>query len=853
MKEWLVSALAGLRRARIDLAIVCGLWMLAYAAGTWYIGAFRATGAPLDGTQRQFAAAVGLACGRGFIDIDASTPGLTPFLSLQTDAFSCDQLPAVLPQLEPNVTQRLYRYLMSAEALIWMVRGRISWSGLVPMHGILYAFTIVSAYGIFRSRIRSRWLCFLLSSALIVSAIHVSQLVFIRDYAKAPFILALLLVMAWMARGPATTGRLLGLAAAFGLILGVGFGFRNDLLINVPPFLAVVFLCLDGSILKNLGLKLAAVALAAAVFAVVAWPILKAYGNGSNSGHVALLGLVTPFDEALAIRGSMYDWGYKYEDGFASTTINSYSYRVHGYPVAYLSKEYDRAAVEILAQIARHWPADMLVRAYASVLKVVQMPFTIGTYTNAIPLGASGRWVDALYDWQMLALRYLAEAGIVVVAAALVIVSSTSLSGAFALLAFLLYYAGYPAIQFHVRHFFHLEFIAWFALGFVVERVTQWLWTLASSSRQASVALLRASVPHIARAGIFAVTAAAAVMGGLSGLRLYQQSHVGTLLSAYAEAPRERMPTTAVVEGEETLVSSTDLWAQRPREEPIEPVSAHYLVAEFSGRACGVARLPVTLRYEWADKSNDFSRDLLLPLDSREPIRVFFPAYYNQRWSYFAGVTLPTRYADCLTALSRVDDRVMPPLLLDLTFTPRWREQALYQTLASLEAAPSGTILYVTAPERLALTRRAIEQPLPVANADVMERAPIVTPASDGGWTVRGRPAAQTTSFLRFRDRPLRRGDVLVVRGEARRGGFVLGLQSGGQWAGSVEVNQRGPFVAAVEAPSDGNFTVLVRAALRPHWPATYVGHRIGPWVEWLPGATLWSDLVIDTIGFAAR
>ena len=33
---------------------------------------------------------------------------------------------------------------------------------------------------------------------------------------------------------------------AFGAVLGLGFGFRNDLLINVPPFAAVVLFCLPG-------------------------------------------------------------------------------------------------------------------------------------------------------------------------------------------------------------------------------------------------------------------------------------------------------------------------------------------------------------------------------------------------------------------------------------------------------------------------------------------------------------------------------------------------------------------------------------------------------------------------------
>ena len=35
-------------------------------------------------------------------------------------------------------------------------------------------------------------------------------------------------------------------------MLGIGFGFRNDLLINILPWVAVVLLCLPGRLLSNL-------------------------------------------------------------------------------------------------------------------------------------------------------------------------------------------------------------------------------------------------------------------------------------------------------------------------------------------------------------------------------------------------------------------------------------------------------------------------------------------------------------------------------------------------------------------------------------------------------------------------
>ena len=83
-------------------------------------------------------------------------------------------------------------------------------------------------------------------------------------------------------------------AVVFGVVLGVGFGFRNDLLIVVPPWVLVVVCGLPGPIWRNLGdSRVSRWRVSAVVFLIAAAPILSAYSRGSNSGHVALLGLMT--------------------------------------------------------------------------------------------------------------------------------------------------------------------------------------------------------------------------------------------------------------------------------------------------------------------------------------------------------------------------------------------------------------------------------------------------------------------------------------------------------------------------------------------------------------------------------
>ena len=210
------------------IAVVASGGML---IGSRYVGVFQQTARAFF-DQKEFAPAVLLACGRGYVTPAVPTPALDRFLDGTVDTFSCDQLPPSTPAGELHFMQALYRYLMTAVAWQWKWSG-ISWSGLTPLFGILFALTLCAAYGLFR--LAGPPLAALLAVVpLTVSAHHLGFLPQLRDYAKAPFILLLILIMARLAVTPLKRRRALLLAAAFGLVLGIGFGFRNDLLINIP-------------------------------------------------------------------------------------------------------------------------------------------------------------------------------------------------------------------------------------------------------------------------------------------------------------------------------------------------------------------------------------------------------------------------------------------------------------------------------------------------------------------------------------------------------------------------------------------------------------------------------------------
>lgn len=812
------------RRWVTETVVALAVLLAGMTVGSAYHKTFRASGAKEDFGQREFSAAVALACGRGFVDLGyALTPELDKFLALERDSVDCASLPPTAPR-PPNFTQRLYRYLMSTVAMVWKVRG-VSWSRLSPLFGLVYGLTLVAAYGLFRLG-TGRGIALAMTTALGVSAVHLGYLPYLRDYAKAPFILALVLIMARLARDPFEPRRALGWSLAFGLVMGVGFGFRNDLLINIVPWIGVVLLCTRGGILKNLPLKAACLALSITTFIVVALPILSAYGQGSNSGHVALLGLMTAFDAPLGIAGSIYEWGYTYSDGLASTMINSYSYRLYGHPLEYVSSEYDKAMVEYILKIARHWPADILTRAYGSVLAVLEFPFKVGAYINRVPYGIKDPRILALYDGQIAVLELLQGWGLYFVGGALALIAATSVRASLILLLFVLYFAGYPAIQFSVRHFFHLEVIVWWALGFLLQRAYE------TVRRRPSA--LGFTVPSMAagarRAVVFAGITAVIVLVPVAGLRAYQERHVRRLLAdQYIGASREPidMETKAAGRGR-TLVALPALWAGRDRR---QSVSASYVVAEFSSANCKVGQVTATFRYAAKTPATDFSHDVIVKvLPGGQPTEVFFPGYYSDGWTQLSGVELPTEDAGCLSRVYKIADAKVPELLLNLNVTPHWQQAKLYQTLVDFEKPDGGDGAVATPYSYPAgLPTGSFATAVPLKNADrIPGPSEGIVKAEQDEWTIHGRPATEYAYLLQFRPQEAAAGSKVVLEGEIQSGAMSVGLLKDDRWAGMVNVVTLGPFVATIAVEQSGTYQLVVADFSRPRWVTQHVPAAAG-------------------------
>jgi hypothetical protein len=347
----------------------------------------------------------------------------------------------------------------------------------------------------------------------------------------------------------------------------------------------------------------------------------------------------------------IYSLGEHYLDGYAATIVNAHNL-VHARPFLDFSRpEYDVAAGRLVADVARHFPADMLTRGLAATLRVLEFPFTIDRLTPGTPRGLTASWAVRLYGWQQGALRLLAGVAPWVTLLAIAVTGASDWRLGVATGLALLYYTGYPAVQFSARHYFHLEFIAWWSLLFVAARAAR------------PGAIGRAGI----RNGAIAVLILVLLIGlPLGVLRVYQQRHVTALVEGYLQAAA--VPAAA-----------GELWSDHPAADQFD---ARYLVLEFSSEQCPVREVPVTVRYETTTVANDFSYVAHVAISTAGPTLRLVPVFYTGQWSHFSKFEMPGDSGRCLKRVSRIADLGAVPLLVDLELEPGWAHTNLFQQIA---------------------------------------------------------------------------------------------------------------------------------------------------------------------------
>jgi len=331
--------------------------------------------------------------------------------------------------------------------------------------GAFFGTVNVLFYGIFRLGM-GRSLSVLFTSALITSPFQLYILAssLIRDYYKAPYILAIIFLMGLLVILPLKRWTLYAICIAAGGILGHGLGIRQDIVILILPFIFVLCFLLPGKTLGNPKWKGWALLLLFLLFYITK---PNAMEREVNSAPIRVLaGFMSPYNTRLNVTHTRYDWGYLFLDEFVET--NTYFQALARTPEpnhSYRFDEFYPIGLRHIFTLASIFPGDIVTRTYASILTILELPFSY----SVLPVGVDHAWIKSFYRIRGVVINLLSGWGVFICGLTLLLISSRNISKGLLLLLFLVYFSGYPAIQFQGRHYFHLEFISWLTLGSLIQ------------------------------------------------------------------------------------------------------------------------------------------------------------------------------------------------------------------------------------------------------------------------------------------------------------------------------------------------------------------------------------------------
>jgi hypothetical protein len=468
------------------------------------------------------------------------------------------------------------------------------------------------------------------------------------------------------------------LSALCGSVIGIGMGFRIDVLICLPAFLGIVLLFIPDPFYGSIRKRLSAVLCCLFAFVIAGGPILVHITTGGNKGHPTMLGFMAPYSQRLGVGGTPYELAHRYLDIESLTIINAFARHENhdSPPIIYETDQFEGLASRYLSNYMKTCPADVLVRTYAATLRVLD-ELRAGP-EHPVPIGVQNPVAQNFFRVREWVERLLLNRTRYVALLILCLLSAYSLRTGFATLGMLLYFAGYSAIQYGARNTFHLEIIPlWFAGALLTTFIT-----LAIGAYQKKIS--PPTLPQC-RAALFRVVAFLVVLSlGLAAplylARSIQTHNLTRLFNDYLTAPRTALASvdTTAADGS-TLMTVPVLESCSAQDVPC--YANDVLLLEFPPSD---AETQVTFKYESDCFETNQTRTVSVPA-SKDTVRLLSPVYagkwteYLPQWIRFIGLEIPQTDIMRLPTVSHLDNPEDFPLILHMLYTPDWDEQPLYQ------------------------------------------------------------------------------------------------------------------------------------------------------------------------------
>ena len=781
------------RQILLDAVAIVVVAGIAFGAAA---SAYR-SGAGQSFYQKQFGPAVMLALGKGLVN-PLLVPGepVEEFLEQRAPRLDPQRVTTIVAE-ELDQFQNSHRYLLIAAGLWWRLTD-IAWAQLAGLAGLLHAGAVVATYVLIRlftpampAAIGALWFA--------LSPLPLGYAASLRDFSKAPFVLAAIpLVLLATFRLDGT--RPLALASAMlGAIIGIGIGFRMDVVVMAPIGLASLILFRGGYPWAALRQKAVAALLLTAMLTLTSWPVVsRMAAGGSNAFHVILLGYSEWFDTRLGVEQASYGLLPFYSDSYLSNQLRFRSISTRGVDARFPSAAYDDVGREQWLMWVRHFPADVHTRLVSAINGVLNLPFRNPPAERVAGLFS---WLNGFDGWGWaIGIGLLASAARQ--ALPLALCSALLLAGL----------TGYPSLQFDARHYFHLQ-----ALPMAAIVVMTWA-VLAAAVAAVQQRSLPARAAWIAWRWplVGAVTVTALVIAApAAALRTYQAGHLRHVFGEVLRADREPVAVTFEPLG-------ADRWLARWDGASGPPSGVHglrhaFYVAEFAATEPR-AIMSVGLRYSempaWAGCST-----VRTFTTSQGVARFAFPVYTLEGESRFDGLEMGSALRRRLSGIYRV---ALPTLdlAMELRLAPDWQSRRLYQRIVGEERyAADDTGAWVSPMDRcgaaLGPVDATLDDRLAIDTSAVESLSAGV--AVDSGRIAFDADAGAVMPLALLPPRQLQAGDALVARMWLGAGAVVIGLAQNGTFGPHEVATRPGASVIVVRVRDAGVYTPMI-AAPNPGW-----------------------------------
>jgi hypothetical protein len=748
--------------------------------------------------QYEFGPAVMLACGQGFRP-EPMQAEVKSFLDVKRQSLDCADLPAAEAPAALNGFQGAHRYLLQTVGSLWLVYG-VDWRVADHLVVVLYAITCVLAYALLRVFLPMLWS--LAGVWLYATAgTHLLYLDSLRDYAKAPFVLGLLACLAWLLKRRRSLPHELAFAVLMGCALGLGFGFRMDLLVFVPFVVGMVFVFYPAPVQQAWPHRLLISLVTLTTAYVCAFPVLSAMAQGSNTAHVILLGLSQEFSDLLGLYSPDHQFAAYYNDAYQQVQIDTLA-AIQGHPkhLDFSSPLYESFGYRLLGEYVRFFPADLLLRGAAAVVQGIG------------------------YDFN-LALEVVGGSALVLVGLAIVglCLYSSRLGLAFAVAVAFLF--AFPALQFNLRHFFYLSLVPILCMALVAHGLGLWIRNLFTRHTHKPTASARRWWSLVAAAVVFAVPVLTwlALWPVQFGQQADMLQRVKGLPVDWASPLQGRQATGASVHLTPAQLSPglrARLGSDARGAADDVRMGYYWVIDVDRGRpGCQTNRFRGAIKYRASSTFYDFTRTFSYVVEGA--VRIFIPVVEIR---HTIGPTTTTTTLDslvvdgmpwaCVARVGAVTPDASFPLLLDLVVpladgrthlrpalpTRMAGERPLHHTVA---ASPRTS----AAAEMDMLQLRGAEEPLSLTPADVLGGAAVSL--QPNGMRMAGAAEGSHTYLVRTDEVEFRPGDVLRASGVLEQGGLTVGLVKDAAWAHQLSVPRPGEFDLFI-TPEPGRYHVVI-------------------------------------------